>query len=381
MISRLRLRATTIGQPQSLMTAGFLTLALTLSLALPLSALAAPKRKAPAPLPPDAQAVDNATEKGLAYLLTQQAQDGRITDRPGNETAMTSLAIMAMAGLGHQPTDDTPHGRAMKTALEFVLRDDRQTADGYFGKADGSRMYGHGITTLMLAEMLGMGIDDKQDLIIRKRLQLAIDLILKSQKHKKAIQNKGGWRYEPGSNDSDLSVTVWQVMALRAAYNNGLDVPTSAVDEAVAYVRRCYDSPRNAQGQPANLLSAFAYIPGRNTEFSTAGEGLLAMQVCGQYEALEVKGAADWLLRNPAPESHSWFYYGTYYYAQGMYQRGGDHADAAAKRVPQVLLPKQKSDGGWDTSHDGSRGGRVYSTSLALLSLAVKHHFLPIYQR
>ena len=45
----------------------------------------------------------------------------------------------------------------MKHALDYVLLPENQDATGYFGKADGSRMYGHGITTLMLAEMLGMG--------------------------------------------------------------------------------------------------------------------------------------------------------------------------------------------------------------------------------
>jgi hypothetical protein len=33
-------------------------------------------------------------------------------------------------------------------------------------------------------------------------------------------------------------------------------------------------------------------------------------------------------------------------------------------------------------SHDTERGtGRVYCTSLAVLSLSVKYHYLPIYQR
>ena len=47
-----------------------------------------------------------------------------------------------------------------------------------------------------------------------------------------------------------------------------------------------------------------------------------------------------------------------------------------------VLLPKQGPDGSWMGQSGQERGaGRVYATSLAVLSLAVKFHFLPIYQR
>lgn len=57
---------------------------------------------------------------------------------------------------------------------------ENQDATGNLGKADGSRMCGHGITTLMLAEMLGMGTNDKQDTVIRERCHKAIDLILRA---------------------------------------------------------------------------------------------------------------------------------------------------------------------------------------------------------
>ena len=62
---------------------------------------------------------------------------------------------------------------------------------GYFGK-DGGRMYGHGIVTLTLAEMLGMGLDEKMDDQIREKCQSAIDLILRSQKVQKNQAQQGG---------------------------------------------------------------------------------------------------------------------------------------------------------------------------------------------
>ena len=112
---------------------------------------------------------------------------------------MTSLALMAMAAVGHQPVNPNDEGEAMKRALDFVLQEDRQSETGYYGSKDGSRMYGHGITTLTLSEMLGMGLDEKQDQKIRKRTQKAIDLILRSQKVPKSPSHQGGWRYSPDS--------------------------------------------------------------------------------------------------------------------------------------------------------------------------------------
>ena len=183
--------------------------------------------------------VDVALEKAVKYLVGRQQADGSIRDS-GNGTAMTSLAIMAMAAIGNQPGDPTPAGKAMKKALQYVLS--KQDKDGYFGNSDGSRMYGHGITTLMLTEMLGMGQDGKQDKAIHASCQRAIDLILSSQQEKKPSHFRGGWRYHPNAKDADLSVSVWQLMALRSAKNDGLKVPDKAIEQAVGYLQRSFVS-------------------------------------------------------------------------------------------------------------------------------------------
>ena len=43
-------------------------------------------------------------------------------------------------------------------------------------------MYGHGIATLCLSEMMGMGVDRDQERLLRKYTTKAVDLILVSQK-------------------------------------------------------------------------------------------------------------------------------------------------------------------------------------------------------
>ncbi|MAK46888.1 MAG: hypothetical protein CMI24_06505 [Opitutae bacterium] len=329
------------------------------------------------PFKPDE--VDKAIESGIKFLLSNQKDDGAIYDR-GNPTAITALSLMSLAAVGHLPIHPNENGEAMSKALEFILLEKNQDEVGYFGK-DGGRMYGHGIVTLTLAEMLGMGMNEETDKSIREKCQKAIDLILRSQKVRKSQSQQGGWRYSPDSNDADLSVTIWQLMALRSAKNSGLDVPSSAISDAIEYLKRSYKSKLDEQGEPIDKKSGFAYQPGGHPEYTTTAAGLLAMQVCGQYESPFVLGAADWLLENEPKTNRKFFFYGTYYYAQAMYQRGDEHADKSRKLVEEILLPMQKENGRWQGGGSESGAGDVYCSSMAMLALAVKYHYLPIYQR
>lgn len=326
--------------------------------------------------------VDQSLANAVNFLVFGQDQQGAIADR-GNPTAMTALSILAMASVGHQPADPTPQGQAMRRGLEYILRDDRQDDSGYFGGRDGSRMYGHGITTLMLAEMIGHGADADQDRRIIAKCQKAIDLILRSQQIPKKSRLAGGWRYTPDSLDADLSVTVWQVMALRSAHNAGLTIPSAAIDQAVQYLRESFSGEREGKrGRKSSVSTGFSYQPGSSPQFATTAAGLLAMQVCGQYAAPEVIAASDELLSSPPSWNERWVLYGTYYYAQGMHQRGGQHAQAARKHVEEMLVTRQAKDGSWESGDGSERGpGKIYCTTLAVLSLSVKFHYLPIYQR
>ncbi|MEL7239448.1 MAG: hypothetical protein AAGK78_11350, partial [Planctomycetota bacterium] len=237
-------------------------------------------------------AIEQAVQRGVNYLIARQTPDGAIGSGRRYAAAHTALSLMSMLGVGHLPTDPTPQGKAMRDAVQFLLRDGLQNEQGYFGDADSSRMYGHGIITLCLSELVGMNGDDEIDAKMRRRLEKAIDLILRSQRVQKYDERfEGGWRYAPGARDADLSVTVWQVMALRSAKAAGVEVPSSAIDEAVAYLKRSFrEDPRKPGG-------TFSYQPGNaSAGYSQTAAGLLALQVCGEYEAAEVDAAARWLL-------------------------------------------------------------------------------------
>ncbi len=78
-------------------------------------------------------------------------------------------------------------------------------------------MYHHGIATLMLAEVAGM-TEGQLAKDIRDKLEKAVTVILIAQRTGKG-RDRGGWRYSVKDNksgtDSDISVTGWQIMALR----------------------------------------------------------------------------------------------------------------------------------------------------------------------
>jgi hypothetical protein len=334
------------------------------------------------PLAAQEERTNAAIESGIKYLVSQQKPDGSIVDR-GNASAMTSLAIMAMASVGHQVTDNSSEAEAMRRALGFILKPERQDSSGYFGANDGSRMYGHGIVTLMLTEMLGMGENEEMDKQIHDRCQKGIDLIVKSQKVRKNSSSRGGWRYTPISEDSDLSVSVWQLMALRSAKNDGLEVPSETIEEAVAYLSRSFTSPIGLDKKPLERKNGFSYEPNqRNPTFTMTSAGLLAMQVCGDYDSEMVQGATEWLLEHPPKRDDRYLMYGLYYYSQAMHQRGGDAAKVAQEQVRSFLLEGQQKNGSWTSSAGEEQSiGEVYSTAMAILSLSVNHHFLPIYQK
>jgi hypothetical protein len=64
-----------------------------------------------------------------------------------------------------------------------------------------------------------------------------------------------------------------------------------------------------------------------------------------------------------------------------MNHRGGDAARLARQFTEERLLVNQQPQGAWLGANGQERdAGRVYGTALALLSLSVRYHYLPIYQ-
>ncbi len=319
--------------------------------------------------------VDHAVVNALRFLALEQQPSGawRI-DKFGESTAATSLAVMAFLSAGHVP-DEGPYGGRISRGVQWVL--DHQQEDGMLVNRPASHgpMYSHGISTLMLAEVVGM-VGKKQSAPLLKVLEKAVALIIKAQEVPKPNNHAGGWRYGPSSFDSDLSVTGWQLLALRSAKNVGCDVPKKNIDQAIAYVKRCSSG------------GGFTYQPGQRPTAVRTGIGLLALEVTGDHEEVNGKdvyssvaiSGADYLLRQPLRWTENHFFYGVYYCSLGMFKMGGQYWERTQPHIENLLLSTQMAEGSWLGPAERTYG-RCYCTALAVLALALDYRYLPIYQR
>src|SRR3954469_23269225 len=167
-----------------------------------------------------------AIEKGLQFLVSRQAKNGSWSEGSSG-AGITGLAGLALMSGGNLPGRGK-YGDNVQRGVDYVLaacnNDGLIAADQSHGP-----MYGHGFATLFLGEVYGMTGDDD----VKEKLQKAVRLIQKTQ------NREGGWRYQPVPYDADISVTITEIMALRAARDAGIKVEKDVIDKAIGYVKKC----------------------------------------------------------------------------------------------------------------------------------------------
>lgn len=316
---------------------------------------------------------DLAARRGLDFLRSAQNADGSWESGGfGKATSVTSLAVMAFLACGHVPGEDGPYRDAIARGVAYVL--DHQRPDGMLvSNTSHGPLYCHGISTVMLAEVVGMTPDPAVSQRARAALARAVELIVRAQRVPKSPDHAGGWRYQPGSYDSDLSVSGWQVVALRAARDAGCSVPSEAIDDALDYVRRCVE-PRSG---------GFSYQAGRGGPNNPrTGTGILSLELCGEHASPEALAGAKYLLAHPPSWGSDYFFYEAYYCPQALFQLGDEFFLPYFNQLLPILLDRQEPDGSWYSPTGNDRtGGRNYCTAMAILALAVEYRYLPIYQR
>jgi len=350
-------------------------LAATVVLGCPVLILAADAPSAPAsPLAPvntdaavnrDNVVVDEKTDvviKGaLKYLAIKQTANGSWTSG-GNEhaVAITAYTLMAFLAAGNVPGEGE-YGRVVGRGTQYLV--DSVNAEGFINANNSANnMYGHGIATIALGEIYGQSRDPK----LRPKLEAAIKLIIKCQ------NQQGGWRYQARVMDGDISVTVLQCVALRAAKNAGVDVPQATIDQAVKFVKACYDA--NSGG--------FCYQPHSGPGFARTAAAVYSLQVCGLYDDPMVKKGAVYLMAAKAGRGDPWLTYGHFYAAPAMYMIGGSDWKDWYETIQKTLVAAVKRDAElyyWDPL-DG-KVGQVYATSVYTTILAMPYHYIPLYQR
>ncbi len=312
---------------------------------------------------PEAQ---QAIDRGLKYLASKQDMEQGWFQLPqyGRNVAVCSLAGMAWMGAGSTPNRG-PHGQNVSSAVNFLLKN---TEEGNFIQSrrasDRSHgpMYGHGFATLFLAEVYGMMPRTTPEL--RERLTRAVKEIVNSQ------NEEGGWRYTPQSNEADISVTICQVMALRAAKNAGIHVPNETIDRCISYVKRSQNRDGGFMYQLQSSASAFP----------RSAAGVVALYSAGIYEGDEISKGLNYLMEHIPRTNHfssqHHYFYGHYYAVQAMWHAGGGYWAKWYPAIREALIARQQADGSWIDAIS-----KVYATSMACIILQMPNSYLPIFQR
>jgi hypothetical protein len=313
----------------------------------------------------DAQ-IEASITRGLDYLVrTQDRRSGawRATGYGAYPTAMTALAGMALIGSGSTPTRGK-YWEAVRKATHFLMK--HAQSDGVITVAaeEGRSMYGHGFSTMFLAQVYGMEEDPPLQKKLHEILTKAVSVICRAQ------SSAGGWYYTPESRSDEGSVTVTQMQALRACRNAGIVVPVKTIERAVGYIRKSANSDGSIRyslrsggaGRPAITAAAVAVLYNAGNYDDPIAEKALKYSI----RTLPVNGSG---------QGHH--YYAQLYLSQALYQCGDKRWDGYYAKMSKWLMRAQRKDGSWM----GDGVGQTYGTAIALTILQLPYALVPIYQR
>jgi hypothetical protein len=339
---------------------------------------------------------EEAIERGLAFLARYQQANGGWSlqgfpegSQLQSDTAATALAVLSFQGAGYNHRE-FQYKDVIRGGIDSLIASQKENGDLFVPLHDASNgsvwLYSHSLAAIALCEAYGM----TQDPDLKEPAQKAIDFIVASQH-----AERGGWRYAPGVS-SDTSVTGWMMMALKSGELAGLEVPT----ETYAKIDGWLDKAQQSPDQP----HLYRYNPeapdtpeqrhGRAASKTMTAVGLLMRLYSGwkRDNANMVRGA-DYLgqnlpamgtARQPLRDTYYW-YYGT----QIMYHMGGEHWRRWHGQLHPLLINSQVRQGAYAGSWEpkgpipdrwGPHGGRLYVTTLNLLSLEVQYRHLPLYE-
>ena len=326
--------------------------------------------------------------KSLKWLQKQQNRDGSWGDGPQNyKCAMTGLSLLSYLAHCETPLSED-FGDTVLKGISFLVDQGMKSPVISLVPQMNEVSYDHAIATYALCEAYTFckQMDIPSIANLEQVVTKAVDQIMKGQ------NANGGWAYnyntQPGAH-TDLSVTGWNVQALKAAEHGGIKPSRgeirAALRKAAMYCRKT--------ALPDGL---FSYQEnGREPRASLVGVGVLSLQMCGSGSDSTARRGLDWMLKN-TNQPFNWKanntssnLYQHYYGVQAAMNRGGDVWKAYNRAFRDSTLGAQASDGSFMPNGFGGPGGvvqtsqnrhandRIYRQCLATLMLEVYYRFLP----
>jgi hypothetical protein len=207
-----------------------------------------------------------------------------------------------------------------------------------------------------------MSMHQDEDAELGGKLRTAVRLIVDTQ------NDAGGWRYQPVKSDADLSITICQIMALRAARDAGIHVPERTRTLCIQYVK----NSQNSDG-------SFRYTPhsGRGGSFPLTAAGIVALNSAGIYSGPEIDNALGYMMRflPSGSMTESYYFYGHYYAAQAAWHAGGEVWRKWYMAIRDTLLKNQRDDGSWIDN----TAGADFGAAMGCIILQLPNNYLPIF--
>lgn len=329
-----------------------------------------------------------AVKRGLAWLARHQQKDGSWSQSAltggthalcidescqsagqNYQVAQTGLALLAFLAGGHFDFDKEEYSPNVARGLQWLVENQKENG-GWYTHDDSYFMYEHGLATFAMAEACAVAkaFGKKPKPEVQMAAQRGVDYILKLQ------HEDGGWRYSRNTSEaSDTSVSGWQVLALMSARSAGLNTSVDCIDRAAGFFDKCANLKDGTTGYQAGsgLISQ-----------ATTGVGLIVQhsikdspdESFTELAAIKLNEAAN----AKAPVDYYLWYNGTL----GMFLHGGksweEWNSITRNRLIDLQVREEKScrDGSWEATDQWSGlGGRIYSTSLAVLTLEVYYRY------
>jgi hypothetical protein len=311
---------------------------------------------------------ERAVLDALRWLKEQQNEDGSYGAR--YPVAMTGLVLLAYSG--HCETVDSPEfGQTVKKCIEYLVGVTEKTKGmlSSSGKGDKHASYEHGIAVYALSEAYSINKNARKPFKrISPALKKSVPIVIEGQ------TSIGGWLYAYGqAANGDLSVSGWNIQALKAAELTGLKFSglKEAKKKAIKYLEAAED-PNGAAG-------CYTYTIGGGGKLSLTGVGALCARMMGAPSKLEEK-CLDLIVAAEPTTFAGANVYAWYYHSQAAFQAQGKHWKAYNKSYQKVVLEAQEKDGSWPIAGGHATNdaeGKVYTTALCTLMLEVYYRYLP----
>ena len=333
---------------------------------------------------------DEAVIAGLRWLISVQQPNGSWCfsgtflqsahkDRE-DALAATAMALLAFQGFGITPDSPEPllaaFTRPVRRGWDWLRK--QQMQDGSFFQPSvksNHRFYSHAFCTIALCELLAMTGDEA----LREPAQRAIDYCVQHQ----SIRS-GGWRYVPDrfSDQSDVSVTGWIVLALKSGQAAGLTVPPEVYNNVMRFLDSMMKANqyryREEEPQPQMAMTA---------------EALVCRILLGWRRSDPRLASGVQLILDTPPSFTEHYQRDVYYWffaTQALYHYGGNEWLTWNSKMREDLLMYQEREGtakgSWNPERPakdawGKQYGRLYTTCMSLYILEVYYRHLRIYPK